>query len=447
LPPDLLRAALEQGASQSAPADVELIPTTSNQARRLAWLRGPDRWWKLPVAHAIACPERFDIPRLEETFLLLARRHRSLRTFFRPDDPIDAAACLRAEDAGWPLEVVLPSPGEDTEETLGRAFERLLEPFDPYRPPLCRALLLRRPGEDDLLGLSVDHVVYDGYSAAVLLADLAAVYDALGAGTPLRDGLPGDSAWFAAEERRWLVSDEGRAAYRYWVARYSGIDGLPRLALPYEEVSGPTRSALHGIRLSQEDVGVMRRRMADLRVSEFMLVAAATSHTLRDHAPADRVEIMFSNSRRRWRSSRNIVGYLANRSLLSLDIGRDQSVASTALEVRTAIGQSVRHSMLSHDHFTRVHFPDSYARKPTVPHLFLNVARQRPVPSIGGAPCVAVPVPAPLDDADPPGLRIVLTFRLDGTALLLCEYLDGTYPPDLVEGLTQTIARRCVAES
>lgn len=399
------------------------------------------------MVHAIACPERFDIARLEETFLLLARRHRSLRTFFRPGDPIDVAACLRAEDAGWPLEVVRPSPGEGAEETLRRAFDRLLQPFDPYRPPLRRALLLRRPGDDDLLGLSIDHVVYDGHSAAILLADLAAVYDALGAGTPLRDGLPGDPARFAAEERCWLVSDEGRAAYRYWVDRYSGIDGLPRLALPYDEVSGPTRSAMHGTRLSEEDVDLMRRRMADLRVSEFMLAAAATSRTLRDHAPADRVEIMFSNSRRLWRSSRNIVGYLANRSLLGVDIARDQSVASTALQVRTAIVQSVRHSILSHDHFTRVRFPDSYARKPTVPHLFLNVAHQRPVPSIGGAPCVAMPVPAPLDDSDPPGLRIVFNFRLDGTAWLLSEYLEGTYPPDLIEELTQTIARRCVAES
>lgn len=419
---------------------------SSSQVRRLAMLDGPDSWWKPPMVQAIVYRDRFDVARLRETLRLLARRHRSLRTYFLRGNCVDEAACLGEKEAQWPLRFVLASSSEESIEDETRAFAWLQRDFDPFEPPLLRALLLRR-SQDDFLGLSIDHTIFDGYSLRILLADLAFVYDSLGAGpTALVDELATDSAQFAHDERRWLQSDSARAAYRYWDRQHSGLGAFPLLPLQYDEASAGTDSpsVFYSVRWTTEEVDLIARRLSELRITEFMLVAAAVAITIRDHASTDQVALLFSNSRRSWRSARDVVGYLSNRSLLRIDVSSSENVASIAPYIRTSTLEAVRHGMMSHDHFMRVRFPDVYATKPTIPHLLLNVLRQSPVPSIARSPCVRVSAPPRADALDPPGLRLILGFHADGTATFMSEFPRGLYRKNLIEELTRTVAQRCL---
>jgi hypothetical protein len=151
----------------------------------------------------------------------------------RLSGPLDAAAAGRAIDAlvarhealrtrlvagggGRPVQVIdPPRPGrlevvdlsglepDQRQAALGEYIDReSLRPFTLAEGPLLRAWLLRLSGDEHVLLLVVHHTVFDGWSADVLLAELAALYAAGVTGEPSGlDELPVQFADYAIWER------------------------------------------------------------------------------------------------------------------------------------------------------------------------------------------------------------------------------------------------------
>jgi len=430
-----------QGFS-TAPTSGHEVPTSTTQAKRLALLHGPDRWWKPPVSHAFSYPGRFDVARLELTLRLLARRHSVLRTYLLPGRSIDVVGCLPAKWAVWPLRVT----DADTPDEVAAAFTWLQRDFDPFERPLTRALLLREP-DHDVLGIAVEHSLFDGFSARLLLADLATVYDGLKDRPAAEFDVPvSDAARFARDERDWLDGAAGKAALAYWDRHNAGLGAYPRLELPIAAPYDPA-APIHDcvVPLSEDEVIAFRQRMIDARLSGPMLASAAIAVSLREHTSSDDVPFLFSYSRRAWRSTRDLVGYVANRVQLRVRVDRTDSVAAMTPRVRAGVVEAVEHGMLSHEQYVRTRFPEHYDRKPTIPYLLLNFAAQQGnAPSIGGTPCTKVSLPSRNDIYCPPGLGVNLGLRADGTGTLLSFHPRGMYDLELVETLTRAIARRCV---
>lgn len=428
------------------PPSVDLIPTSTSQSKRLALLRGPDRCWKPPLVYALSYPGRFDVARLELTLRLVARRHSGLRSYFLPDQSIDVAACLPPEEADWPLSVVAGPAGEAARAEAAAAYAWLARDFGPYDRPLIRALLLSR-GEDDVLGLAIEHSLLDAYSARVLLEDLAYIYDALETQpAPALDTLESDAVRFAHEERRWMGGHEGAAALSWWDRQTAGRGAYPRLDLPETGPLDPQALAIDSVvRLAAADVTRLRRRAAELRLSSFMLAAAATAVSLRERASTDDVAFLFACTRRLWPSTTKLVAYVANRSQLRVTVSPDDSVASLALRVRAAAIEAVRHSMLSHEQYLRTRFPARYERQVCVPYLHLNVVEQRPLPRIGGRACTLVSVPPRPGAYHPHALSVGLELHAEGTGTLITSHPEGIYDPGLVDHLTGRIAHHLVA--
>ncbi|MFI6033364.1 amino acid adenylation domain-containing protein [Streptomyces sp. NPDC051315] len=148
-------------------------------------------------------------------------------------------AAFRTQRSGRPVQVipsVVPTPWQVTDLSTvppaGRteAFERLLardrdERFDLARPPLLRFHLVRYADHDHRLLISSHHLLWDGWSAPVLVRELFQLYAsdgdpaALPRVRPYRDYL----AWLARQDRE--------AAHRAWRAALSGLD-QPSLLAP-----------------------------------------------------------------------------------------------------------------------------------------------------------------------------------------------------------------------
>jgi hypothetical protein len=423
-----------------------LVPTSFAQAKRLALWHGPDNCWKAPLAYALAYAGRFDQPRLESTLRLLARRHNALRTYFLPEASIDAAACLPPEEAVWPLKVVVADDADDTGGTrVDEAYDWLQRDFAPFERPLVRALLLRRP-DHDVLGLAIDHILLDGFSAEVLFDDLAHVYEGLGRGGPGAFDVPvSDAVGFARAERAWLASGEGEAALAYWDGRYRGLEAYPRLDLPEH---GPYQPAApqtyHTVRFDAVDVRRLRRRRSELRVSTFMLVATAVTGVVGEHTTDRDSAFLFADSRRSWPLTRGLVAYAANRSVLRVPVHGDEPAGSLARRIRAATVDAVRHHMLCHEQYLRLRFPDAYQRRPTVPYLMLNMVEPKPLPTIDGLSWDPVPLPSRPGGYTVPGVGVNMVLHSDGTATLRTFHPDGMYEPRLMQHVTQAIMRYCL---
>ena len=140
---------------------------------------------------------------LEQSIDEIARRHEILRTTFPLVD-------------GGPVQVVAPAShlpvrivdlraqhrGERDQEARRLTTEESLRPFDLARGPLLRTTLLRLSEMEQLLLVTMHHIVSDGWSLGVFFRELAVLYEAYAArqASPLPE-LPIQYADFAIWQR------------------------------------------------------------------------------------------------------------------------------------------------------------------------------------------------------------------------------------------------------
>ena len=120
-----------------------------------------------------------DVAALERTLSEIVRRHEVLRTSFAMID-------------GEPVQVIAPFlpinipiiETSDEAEAQRLAAEEARRPFDLSTGPMLRAQLLRLPDEEHVLLCTMHHIVSDAWSRAVLIKEVAALYQAFANGEP-----------------------------------------------------------------------------------------------------------------------------------------------------------------------------------------------------------------------------------------------------------------------
>ncbi|MEU4805249.1 amino acid adenylation domain-containing protein [Actinosynnema sp. NPDC023587] len=181
------------GVPHGVPHGVPLSPAQ----RRLFSLDGTA---EQNTAFGLRLTGPLDEQRLADALNALARRHDALRTTF---DVVD----------GVPVQIVA------AEGTIPLAVgdERdLAVPFDLRRGPLTRAVLLPRKLDDHVLVLVQHHIVTDGWSAGLLVEELAALY-AGDEPEPVTAQYPDFAVWDAARP----VGDVA-----YWRDKLAGLETL-----------------------------------------------------------------------------------------------------------------------------------------------------------------------------------------------------------------------------
>ncbi|HEV2636492.1 MAG TPA: amino acid adenylation domain-containing protein [Actinocrinis sp.] len=179
--------------------------------------------------------------RLRDAAQALLARHPNLRAGFRQRKNGESVQVIASVGT-----VSLPFGEADLSGREAAArdaeYQRLLAEdraarFDPSRPPLLRALLIRMAPDEHRLVLTNHHLLLDGWSMPLLAQELFAHYSAGGraddlpAVTPFRDYL----AWLAGQDRE--------AALAAWRASLAGVQepSLMAPADPAREATTPER--------------------------------------------------------------------------------------------------------------------------------------------------------------------------------------------------------------
>ncbi len=209
------------------------------------------------IAALYRFPGRVDVPRLRNALDALVARHDALRRGFEAPGravttPRATASCRWLDAFGLP-------------EATVRAMidEHARQPFDLSAPPLLRALAVDRGDEDDLLLLTVHHLVCDGSSLAILEDDLGRLY-AEGASAAGTKPVPRT----ADTSSRLIDQDESRAYWRRTLA------GAPRgIALPHDlpRTAAPGNAGdVHPLVCADDLLEGMAGLAAQERLSPFM---------------------------------------------------------------------------------------------------------------------------------------------------------------------------------
>ncbi|HXB57699.1 MAG TPA: amino acid adenylation domain-containing protein [Vicinamibacteria bacterium] len=280
-----------------------------------------------------------DASALQRAMTEILRRHEVLRTTFveKEGRPIQLIAV--PGPAALPLaDLSRLEPAACAEEASRLATEDVRRPFDLERGPVFRPHLLRLGEEDHQLLITQHHIVTDGWSIALLIEEVLALYRAFAAGqaSPLPEPRLqyGD---FAAWQRDWLRGKVLEGQLAYWRAHLAGP--VPVLDLPTD---GPrprvqtVNGAIHAFDLP----GALTDRLRALSRAEgatpFMTLLAAFVVLLSRWSGQEDVVVGTASGNRPLLETEGMLGLFVNTLALRTDLSGDPSFREALGGVRTA---------------------------------------------------------------------------------------------------------------
>jgi amino acid adenylation domain-containing protein len=158
-------------------------------------------------------------------------RHEALRTSFPTVDGEPVQHIAPVEESGFRLVEHDRRALADAEDELRRLVQvEAGAPFDLAQGPLVRGRLVRMAADDNVLLLTMHHIVADGWSTGVLFRELAALYTAFTRGEPdPLPPLPVQYADYAVWHRRWVEGPVLEAQAEYWTETLAGAPELLEL--------------------------------------------------------------------------------------------------------------------------------------------------------------------------------------------------------------------------
>ncbi|MEU8759634.1 amino acid adenylation domain-containing protein [Streptomyces sp. NPDC048659] len=387
--------------------------------------------YNVPLALRLTGP--LDPERLARALGRLVGRHESLRTRFLVADGVPVQVTDPAP-ADRPLPVT-PLHPDELADTLARAATR---PFDLAADPLLRTELLRLGPADHVLVLCAHHIVADGWSAGVLLDELATLYTAPDTTLPALGIQPADHAVW---QRARLADAELDKQLDYWRER---LQALPQLDFPADHPR--TTAAAHPGATAElhlpDGLGTALRGLADTeRGSLLSVVMAGFLLVLSRHTGQDDIGIGSVLYGRDRPELEPLVGYFANTVVLRADTSGDPTFRELVRRCEEAVRGAGEHQDLP---FTTLVEELRPAREPGRNPLFqisLTLHADETAaagPAFGPVTAEAVPVAGRVARFD---LAAHATVTADGGLRLQAEYATDLYEPDRITRLLGHLGR------
>ncbi|HEU4326191.1 MAG TPA: amino acid adenylation domain-containing protein [Roseiflexaceae bacterium] len=282
------------------------------------------------------------VPTLRRVLDEIVRRHEVLRTVF-------------VEQGGQPLQVILPPagaafelldldgcPSGERDARIAAALHAEYgHAFDLSRGPLFRAVLIRLDPQAHLLCLNVHHIVFDGWSNAVLVNELMALYRAFGAGQPAPlPPLPVQYADYAVWQRRLLQGEQLHRLLAYWRNQLGPTDAPLNLPTDRPRPAVRTsRGAYCACSLDPQLWSGVKRLAADAGVSAYIVLLAALKALLYRYSNDQRISVGTFIANRTRRTIEPLIGFFVNTLVMRTDLGGDPTFRQLLGRVReTALG-------------------------------------------------------------------------------------------------------------
>ncbi|MFO0762766.1 MAG: amino acid adenylation domain-containing protein [Byssovorax sp.] len=247
-----VEAALREGRSITAPP-LEPVPRTGplplSFAQERLWflaeLDPEDRSYVIPAL--LRLTGSLDRDAMERALAALAARHELLRTTVT----VEGGAPVQIIHPAGRIPLVevdlggLPAAARSA-ELRRQAAEEARRSFDLSTGPLLRARLFLLSVDEQVLLLTMHHIVADAWSLGLLEREILLLYRAFRAGeAPSLPALPVQYADYAVWQRRFLSGDALRAELEAWRERLSGSSFV--LDLPADRPRPRVRSSRGGL--------------------------------------------------------------------------------------------------------------------------------------------------------------------------------------------------------
>src|SRR5215208_2481523 len=137
------------------------------------------------LAQVISINGNLNVAALQRTFNEIVSRHEALRTTFSPTPDGARQVIAKTLIIEVPVDDLTNVPASEHELAISKlAREEARRSFDISTGPLLRARLLRISAEQQVLLMTMHHIITDGWSIGLLFRELGMIYEAFAAGKP-----------------------------------------------------------------------------------------------------------------------------------------------------------------------------------------------------------------------------------------------------------------------
>jgi amino acid adenylation domain-containing protein/non-ribosomal peptide synthase protein (TIGR01720 family) len=294
---------------------------------------------------------RLDLAALRVALAALSGRHESLRTTFRTVD--GRGVQVVAAESELPLRIVDLSTVDDMvrdgvlRETLSG---ELTLPFDLGRGPLTRAVLVRLAAADHVLMLSQHHIVTDGWSVGVLVAELGRLYAAqTRGGTAALADLPIQYADFAAWQRAQLSTEATARDLDYWRQQLAGIQALELPTDRPRPLLRTSSGAIHRASLPPGLLGQLTAIGHEHGATAFMTLTAAVQVLFSRYGNQRDISVGTAVAGRGRAELENVAGFFVNTLVLRSQVEPTQPFTEFLGAVRETVLAAFAHGEVPFD--------------------------------------------------------------------------------------------------
>jgi len=376
---------------------------------------------------------------LERSLAEIVVRHEVLRTTFQERDgaPVQVVAPpLRR----YPLPTVdLRGLAEAEREELARhlALQEARRSFQLESGPLVRQVLLSLQEDEHHLLFTLHHIVSDGWSVGILVAELSELYEALSSGrAPSLEPLAVQYADYSFWQRQWVTDEALDRELQYWRERLSGFE--ERLDLPTDRprpLVSSYRGEMAANRLEEGPSAALRRLGEDQEASLFMVLLAGLQAYLSRLTGQEDLAVGSPVANRSQPEVEGLIGLFVNTLVLRGDLSGDPTFLELLTQAKESTLGALGHQELPFEQVVEAVQPErDLGREPLFQVMLILEEASK------GAPVL-------------PGLQVTVLGADTGTAKFEQTWLAGdeeegislslNYRPELLD---PTTARRMVSQ-
>ncbi len=385
------------------------------------------------IPFALRLSGELDTEALRQSFEMLIARHEVLRTAVVSEQGEPWQQIRPAQRFELP-QIDLTTLDAQTQQTMVRQYldQVFLQAFDLQQPPLLRACLLKLDRQQALLAVAIHHIAADGWSIALLVDDLTAIY------APLRQSASPELAPqslqyadYAVWQRQHLPGRVWQQQLAYWRQQLAGSPAVLTLPGVREPVAaGSRRGQRHRRQLPVSLTQALQQRADQHDATLFMVLYAALNVLL--HQQTGRADLIVGAdvANRHRAETESMVGFFVNQLVLRCRLQGNQTFASLMRDCRTTTLDAYQHQDLPFDALVTELLPrrDAHHAPFFQIKLVLQNALQRDL-QLAGLHAEEMALEPQASELD---LLINAIANQDGLQIVY-DYDPDRYPPTVIE--------------
>ena len=289
------------------------------------------------IALGVKLKGQLNVAAVEQTFGEIIRRHEGLRTVFPAvnDQPVQIIQP--------PTQFHLPvadlsrlSEAEREHEANRIAQQETLRPFDLGVGPLVRPTLLRLSEEEHIIICTMHHIVGDGESFEVIIAEMSQFYSGFTQGQ--QSELPELSVQYvdyAAWQRQWLTGEVLEERLEYW--RRQLADAPERMSLPQRRARPKVQAFggnRHQLNLTAEQTEALREVSRQEGMTLFMTMLSGFVLLLNMYTDDEDIVVGSAYANRERAEAERLIGILTLTLVLRVNLNGAETFLDVMKRVR-----------------------------------------------------------------------------------------------------------------